>query len=300
VSEDIRKIVTQGREAYSSGDFDRALEFLLKALEYKEDMADVHNMLGIIFHHRGDIARAQKHFEKALIINPGYTDAALNLSVTYNEQGKYDEARKVYSRALAHSMSQPSSIDPFVRGKLANMHADLAAAYKEIQLYDDCARELRQALALAPTFSDLRTRLAEVLREMGKIDDALAELELVIGQNPKYVPALIQKGVIAFSRGEMAAARQIFENVLQLDPANRSCNLYIIMIDRMLQNQERTEPLQPVDPEELPGLLEDAAAEAPTAGDKTAADLKDAKEKKEGAPGETPGGAAGETPSETP
>jgi len=252
VSEDIRKIVAQGRDAYTNGEYDKALELLLKALEQKDGMADVHNMLGVIYHHRGEMDTAQGHFEKALIINPGYTDAALNLSVTYNDLGKYDEARKVYSRALSHSMNQPSSLDPFVRGKLANMHADLAAAYKEIQMFEDSARELRQALALAPTFIDLRTRLAEVLREMGKLEDALVELELVTNQNAKYVPAIIQKGVIAFSRGQMMNARKYFESVLQLDPANRSCNLYLIMIDRVGQNQDHTEPLPQVDPNELP------------------------------------------------
>ncbi len=259
MSEDIRKIVAQGRDAYTNGEYDKALDLLLKALEAKEGMADVHNMLGVIYHHRGEMVLAQQHFEKALIINPGYTDAALNLSVTYNDLGKYDEARKVYSRALSHSMNQPSSLDPFVRGKLANMHADLAAAYKEIQMLEDAARELRQALALAPTFIDLRTRLAEVLRELGRLEDALAELELVTSQNAKYVPAIIQKGVIAFSRGQMMNARHHFEAVLGLDPANRSCNLYLIMIDRVMQNQDHTEPLPLVEPGELPG--DDAPSE---------------------------------------
>ncbi len=257
MSEDIRKIVAQGRDAYTGGEYDRALELFNRALEQKQEMADVHNMLGVIHHHRGDMEKAQAHFEKALIINPGYTDAALNLSVTYNDLGKYDEARKVYSRALSHSMNQPSSLDPFVRGKLANMHADLASAYKEIELFDDAARELRQALALAPTFIDLRTRLAEVLREQGHVDDALAELELVTNQNPKYVPAIILKGVIAFSRGQMLTARTYFESVLQLDPANRSCNLYLIMIDRVSNNLESTEPLPQIEEAELP-LQEDA------------------------------------------
>lgn len=236
--EDLRKLVATGREAYENKEFTRAEELLSRALEIRDDLADVHNMLGVIYHNVGEMDKAKGHFERALIINPNYTDAALNLSVTYNDLGKYGEARKVYSRAMAQSKNQPSSLDPFVRGKLSNMHADLAEVYKELTLYDEAITEFEKALALAPTFIDIRTRLADVYREKGDYDKALSELETVITTNKKYTPALISMGVVYYSKTDMDKAREYFEEVLKFDPNNKSCNLYLKMIERAAASQD--------------------------------------------------------------
>ncbi|MGM0595948.1 MAG: tetratricopeptide repeat protein [Myxococcota bacterium] len=232
---ELKKIIGRGREAFQSGNYDKAKLLFLKALEKRNDMADIHNMLGIINHQDGNLEEAKYHFERALIINPGYTDASLNLSVTYNELGKYNEARKVYSRAMDKSKDQKSNLDPYVRGKLSNKHAELGDIYKEMALYEEAVREFEKALDLAPSFLDIRTRLADTLRESGAVEAANKEIDKVLSQNKEYVPALISKGVYYFTREEYEKAKNIFEKVLKNDPSNRSCNLYLKMIS---QNQE--------------------------------------------------------------
>src|SRR5262245_27613022 len=88
--------------------------------------ADVYHMLAVILHDRGDLPGAERLLERAIEINPVYTEALITLSVVYNELGKYEAARRIFNRIHGN---QQEGLPDFVRGRLANMHADLAHAY---------------------------------------------------------------------------------------------------------------------------------------------------------------------------
>jgi tetratricopeptide (TPR) repeat protein len=214
----LKRLITLGREHYQAREYDRAEKYLAEVVQEHAGFADVHNMLGVIHHDAGRFSLAEEAFEKALAINPNYTEAALNLSVTYNDLGKYKEAREIYARALARSRQEPGKLDPFVRGKLANLHADLGAAYAGAGLHAESVREYQRALELCPTFVDLRTRLANLLRETGDLAAALAEFGVVLEANPGYLPARVGKGLTfyALNRREEAAAewKQVLAPIL--------------------------------------------------------------------------------------
>ncbi len=188
-------------------------------------------MLGVIYHSQGRFADAEAAFERALVINPRYTEAALNLSVTYNDRGKYDQAKDVYAKAVAASVGQPNSLDTFARGKLANMHAALGAAYAALGLSGDAAREYCKALDLCPEFADLRVQLANVYRDMGMYNAAIAEFEQAKRTKPDYHAARINLGVTYYSLGRRFDALAEWHEVLKADPDNKSAKLYIRMVD---------------------------------------------------------------------
>ena len=188
---------------------------------------DLYNMLGVIYHAHGRFQEAEEAFEVALRINPRYTEAALNLAVTYNDRGRYDRAREVYASAVSATASQPNALDGFARGKLANMHADLGAAYAGMAMFPEAVREYTHALGLCPEFADLRVRLGGVYRDMGKPEAAIAELEHAKQLRPEYAPARIHLGVTLFSLGRRDAALAEWRAVLAADPDNRSAQAYI-------------------------------------------------------------------------
>src|SRR5690349_18585873 len=173
----IEQLIALGREHYNAGELERAEPFLAEAAGARPRFPDIYNMLGVIYHAQGRFQDAEDAFESALRINPNYTEAALNLSVTYNDRGKYDQAREIYARVVSNSYAQSHNVDPFARGKLANMHADLGAAYAGLGLYDESVREYKNALGLCPDFVDLRVRLGNVFRDMGQHHSAIKELE---------------------------------------------------------------------------------------------------------------------------
>ncbi|MBI5513132.1 MAG: tetratricopeptide repeat protein [Deltaproteobacteria bacterium] len=218
--------LAQAREHYLRQEYAEAEPLLRALLARSQDHADVHNMLGVVHHQRGEFDDARRCFEAALTQNPRYSEAALNLAVTCNELGRYSEARKVYSTLTERTRSE-QRLDRFTRGKLANLHAQVAHAYASVEHYPNAAEEYRRALELCPDFGDLRTRLGQVLRELGDHNGAVREFRQAIAQDSRYVPAYIALGVAHFAAGERAEAEKAWQGALAQDPDNRSAQCYL-------------------------------------------------------------------------
>ena len=230
MDERIQRLIRSGREHYHSGDLAQAEEFLAEAADAQPTLPDVFNMLGVIYYQSGRFAEAEQALETALSLNPGYTEAALNLAVTYNDRGKYDQARDVYNRVVSASYSQPRAIDRFARGKLANMHADLGAAYAGLGLGEDAVREYRTALSLCPDFVDLQVRLGNVYRDMGNHGAAREVLTAATQASPTYQPARLELGVVLYSLGRRDEAKAQWQEVLRVEPENKRASMYLKMI----------------------------------------------------------------------
>ncbi len=233
----LKQLLLLGREHYQKREYDRA-EYLLRQVADKADQfADVHHMLGVIVHSRGDFAEAERHFERAVEINPNYTEAQLNLMVTYNDLGKYDEARRLYSQMRSRGTEKGRELDPFAKGKIANMHAELSQAYQDVGMAVDAIRELEKATVLCPTFADLLTRLGVLYRDSGDTARAREKFQAAKAANPKYVQARLLLGVMMLSAGENEAAVTEFETVVAQDPENKSAQTYL----RIAKNPKKSE-----------------------------------------------------------
>lgn len=230
MDEKLREALATGRELYRQKEYVRAEPHLAQIADAKLPYADVHNMLGVIYHDVGQFSKAQACFEEALRINPAYTEASLNLAVTYNDMGRYAEARDLYLGALTTSTRPGGKLDSYVMGKLANMYADIAEVYASSGAFDEAIAEYRRALALRPTFIDLRQRLAAALRDAGRPDDALRELKAVLAQNPDYLPARLSHGLTLFSTGDHASAIEALDAILVDHPDHPRAKLYKSMI----------------------------------------------------------------------
>jgi tetratricopeptide (TPR) repeat protein len=241
VNERVKQLLVLGREHYAKREFEKAEQMLRMVLEEEDRYADVHDMLGVIAHSRGNFLVAERHFERALEINPAYTEAALNLAVTYNDRGKYEKAREVYSRIKVGAAGTTAGLDPFARGKLANMHADIAQAYHDAGLIREAVREYEKAVGLCPHFADLQTKLGTLLRELNDLSSARKAYEAAIQAKPNYVPARLQLGVTLLSLGEPSAAEEHWKHVISLEPENSQAKMYL----RMLERTRASQPPQP-------------------------------------------------------
>jgi tetratricopeptide (TPR) repeat protein len=237
VNERVKQLLVLGREHYDKREFEKAEQMLRMVLEEEDRYADVHDMLGVIAHARGNFAVAEGHFERALEINPAYTEAALNLAVTYNDRGKYEKAREVYSRIKVGPAGTASGLDPFARGKIANMHADVAQAYHDAGLVREAIREYEKATELCPQFADLQVRLGTLLREIGDLPGARARYEAALQAKPSYVPARLLLGVTLLALGEAAGAEEQWREVIAIDGENSQAKMYLRMLERTRVSQ---------------------------------------------------------------
>ena len=226
----LRELLNRGREHYLAREYDRAERCLSELAREQLAYADVYDMLGVIYHQQGRLIDAETAFKEALRINPAYTEAALNLAVTLNDLGKYRDAKEIYERAMAASKNSPRHLDPFAKGKIANMHADIGAAYHAVGLFEDAVREYERALALCPKFVDIRTKLGATFREMGNIVAAVREFERVKTENPRFAGGRLHLGLSYYAQGRRQEAAAEWQQVLEMAPDNKSAQMYLAMV----------------------------------------------------------------------
>lgn len=231
MDERVKDLLNRGREHYRKREFDKAEPLLVTVAATCSSFADVHNMLGVIAHDRGAFLEAEQHFERATTINPNYTEALLNLAVTYNDQAKYEAARKIYQQIRGARARSVDAIDPFAKGKIANMHAGVAAAYEEAGMPDEAMHEMEKAVALCPTFADLRTRLGVLYRDHGRLEQARDQFKAARDANPTYTHGRVLLGVTLLSLNDVEGAVAEWRAVLELEPDNKSAQMYLRMVE---------------------------------------------------------------------
>jgi tetratricopeptide (TPR) repeat protein len=77
---------------------------------------------------------------------------------------------------------------------------------------------LTQALARDPLLLEARLRLARLLRDQNRLDEARTELIQTTSQNPAYVPALRDLAALALDQGDAVTARDQFEQLVSGEP----------------------------------------------------------------------------------
>lgn len=221
----IKQLLLLAREHYAKREYEKAEPLLRQVAKHTDRFADVFDMLGVIAHSQGAFLLARDWFERALVLNPNYTEAQLNLMVTLNDLGEYDEARKIYGQ-LRRRGGQREAADAFVKGRIANMHAEISQAYSDVGMQVEAIHELEKAVALCPNFPDLRTKLGVQYRDAGDRVRALEQFEQAKRDNPDYLQARLMLGVLHLSSGNHDEAQREFDAVLDRDPGNTGARMY--------------------------------------------------------------------------
>jgi tetratricopeptide (TPR) repeat protein len=226
--DETRNLFSDGKRAFQQHQYDLAQKLFSKLIKKRPYFADVYNMLGVIHHNSGQFNDAVKFFEKALKINPRYTEALLNLAVLYNDLGKYQKARELYTKVQEKSREHKGGkMDPFIRAKLANRHAEIGDIYEGIGFFSEAVEEYQKALKLGPTFLDIRCKLAICLREQGKYTQSIQEFKKVIKANSRYLYAQVQLGVTLYAAGKAAEAVKQWRHVLKREKDHEGARMYL-------------------------------------------------------------------------
>lgn len=86
--------VNKGVIAYNRGQFDKAKEYLIKALRLNQEQAQAYNNLGLLYMKELAYGKAHDNFERALRVNPDYLEARYNLALSYMALKDYEKAKK--------------------------------------------------------------------------------------------------------------------------------------------------------------------------------------------------------------
>ncbi|MFA5909910.1 MAG: tetratricopeptide repeat protein [Vicinamibacterales bacterium] len=145
--------------------FPRAKAAAETALRFDPGQAEAHNALGVVeLFYEWNWPAAEQAFQRAIALNPNYGDAYQRYGLYLTAMGRFDEARRALARAEA--LDPLSRIIPTIAGYPAYYGRDYQAA----------ARQFRHVLQVDPNFSMAHFRLGLALAQMGRFDEALAEL----------------------------------------------------------------------------------------------------------------------------
>lgn len=253
-----REAYARGRAYFERGDVEPALEALNSLLQTRNDFADIHYMVGVLYDLRGDDLRgdsdaARRSLQRAIQLNPVYAEALLALASVCEREGDFDRSRELAERAAARVQGEAGGMDTTTRGKLANLQAAVGDAYAEAGELRDAVEAYRKALDRCPGFHDIRHRLGVVLRDLGLPDQALCEFKRVLRGNPGLLDAHIQLGLTYYSLGRSDDALERWHAVLKHDPSREDARMYSRLVISKREAAAHSSPAEPSAPAPNPG-----------------------------------------------
>src|SRR5271169_4119088 len=164
----------------------------------------------------GDLNQAVDFFTQAIVHDPGYAAPYVGLADTYNLLREYSVMlpSEAFPRALA-AASKAVELDP----SSADAHNSLAFAsfwgFFDVATAD---REFQRAIELNPDLSRAHHWYATFLIEIGRNQEALAEIERARQLDPSSTPILADKGFILAEAGKTEEARTLLRQLTVSQP----------------------------------------------------------------------------------
>jgi len=181
--------------------------------------------------------QALQSFDNALRLNPRYVEAHLNRAIVLSDLGRSTEAAEAL--AQAHELGKPDATGypAMVANRLANMHAELGRAYRAANAPRSAAAQFRSALAIRPTFADLRLDLARTLIDCGEPEAAGRELDEILRSRPDWLDAMLLRGLAAYLAEDLGLAKSVWEAASERHPEEPRLETYRSMLARRLGEQ---------------------------------------------------------------
>ena len=218
-----------GIVSWRQAEFDKALDYHLKALAIKEkSLGPEHpgvaislNNLGVVLRQQGQYEKALRNYRKALAIQkralgPEHPDVALaldNMGVVFSVQGEYEKALGYHRKALAIRENALGGEHPNVAWSLDNIGKALQTKreYKEsLEYYMKSKKIYENAFGLEhPFLAWPLNGIGSVFVSLGKPNQALESLERLVSICKRKIcePESYGRGLFALARALVATNR---------------------------------------------------------------------------------------------
>jgi Tfp pilus assembly protein PilF len=190
------------------GRAEQALEQFRKAVKQDPKNPYFYKGLGQAYLRLGKFEDAEKSFAKALELNPYFTDIHNDLGTALAAQSKREEARKEFMAAYA----DPTNPTPELTSR------NLASLYLEEKNYVDALNWARTAVTRNRSYCDAHVLVADILVTLGRMDEALVQLEEGKKVCPEDLGIGLALGDAYYRTGRLGEAKTLLENVARKDP----------------------------------------------------------------------------------
>ena len=185
---------------HQEGRHEEALALMGRAIAINSGKAVYHNNYGAVLMSLQRFAEARRSFATALKLSPQYADALANLGLAL---AAWQEGEK----------NTPSPPAPLPEGE-GSKQPSPPARLPEGEGSEAC---YRCALAIDPRHRDARKRLANLLHELGKSDEAVGVLQTACAAFPTAA-AWVELGDLCMRIGHAEDAKEAYRKAVELEP----------------------------------------------------------------------------------
>ncbi len=222
------------------GDTASAIAALKRLVQEQPRAAKAQLLLADAYRVQGDTQSALQVYRQMAEVFPQSPEVALLTGMALVRQGKKDEARKAFARAEEVAPDYPPAVEQLVDLDVGEKQYATAHQRVETQLArnpkapeprlleakiflaqsntNQAEAELLKAIEVQPDFRGAYLLLAQLYVASHEDQKALEDLKQVLVKNPSDVPALTLTGVIRHEMKDYAAARDVYEKLLVINP----------------------------------------------------------------------------------
>jgi len=223
----VQQRIVQGTNAWEREDFAEALRIFDEVLELRGTFPDVHNKRGLCLALLGRMEEALAAFDRAIELAPTYAEAHVNRGIVLNDLGRSGEAGEALAQAGRIDTRDGNAFPSHVGNQIAETHAQLGDLYLLAEKPGMAAEQFRAALQVRPRFIDVRTKLAEALIQVGELNEAREELDLVLDKDPGYTDARLRLGLVLHRLGDQRGAVRAWEQCVRDRPDDFRARAYL-------------------------------------------------------------------------
>jgi len=191
----------EGRPELALEEFDRAIRMEPKSAYFYKGR-------GVAYLALKRLPDAITAFRKALELDPYYVDARNDLGTALILAGEREEGK----RMLVAAYNEPMNPTPEVTAR------NLGRAFKDEGDLEQALTWFRTSVRRNPRFADAHLGLAETLVALGRLDEAIRELEAATAKTAENVQVVFALGQAYYRAGRWDEARGRLEEVVKAQP----------------------------------------------------------------------------------
>ncbi|MFO1020578.1 MAG: tetratricopeptide repeat protein [Planctomycetales bacterium] len=206
----------------------------------KENIPDLHNNLGIAYHHLHREEEALRAFQKAIHLRPSFQQAYFNLAALFEELGELSAAERCYRESceldpqdaqglfnLGHVLKLQERWDDAedTYRRLAeitphNLDALVNLGYTQVrqERLDEAIETYHRILLLEPGYAEIHNNLSYVFERQGHLQDAIESALKAIELKPEFPEGYNNLGTAYRTSGQHAEAIEAFARAVKLQP----------------------------------------------------------------------------------
>ena len=237
---DVEALHLRGVIAIQTGDYERAVELLQRALGYAGEATHIQNNLGEAYRQSGQLELAQDTFTKAVSLDPANADTLGNLGVVLRQLGRVEEAHTRFREALSQN---PDHVEAAM---------NLGSSLRDLGRLPEASDVFRDAIRRRPALNVARVRYGLCLMELGQTTAALEVLKEAVRLAPDDPQSLHALGDVYLAQADLPSATHQIEQAVLRDPQGadnhfRLAEVYF-MQDQLLHAEESVRSALAIEP----------------------------------------------------